>query len=148
MSANWLLNLSRPTDVPWPAAILDIARETESRNPALGLTGMLLYSRTFYLRYLEGPARAVESVAAHLAEDRRHETVWTVTGTAPASRLSGLTMGYFDADRETSAALTGALWRRHQGWRRDDAEALIAMLVEIAREKYPSALSGEPPGSA
>jgi len=132
---------SRPTAAPWPATVLDIARTCEANNPGLKISGFLLFSNDSYLQFLEGTAKALDQLWAKIAADRRHKIVWLRQGEAAELRLAGLAMGYFDCDRERSPAQTGQLWRTRREWQESDAEALIDLLVTIASEKYPAAIS-------
>ncbi|MCX7644199.1 MAG: BLUF domain-containing protein [Rhodobacteraceae bacterium] len=142
MSVNWILYLSRPTTTPWPATVLDIARACERANPAAGLTGALLFSNELYLQYLEGTGPALEALWARLARDDRHEIVWRATGIGTGRRLGSLVMGYLDADREGAPLRDHPLWRARADWTPDQAEPLIALMVDLARDKYPSSLGG------
>lgn len=142
MSVNWIIYLSRPTTTPWPATVLDIARACERSNPESGLTGALLFSNELYLQYLEGTGPALGALWARLERDGRHEIVWQASGIAPDRRLGALVMGYFDADREGVPLRDHPLWKARQDWSPDQAEALIAMMVGLARDKYPSSLGG------
>ncbi len=139
---HWIVYRSLPAGLPWPATILDIAREAERHNAAAGISGLLLYSGYAYLHYLEGPEAAVTALWDRIAADRRHIVAWTVRGTASARRMPGLPFGLFDADREAAAAKEGPLWRTSHDWPDADAAALVGMLAAIAREKYPRTLGG------
>lgn len=122
--------------------MLDIVRATERHNAASGATGMLVFSSGGYLQYFEGPAAAHDATWARISADPRHRLLWLVTGEAEAPRFAGLPLGYFDADRETSRVQDTPLWAERRDWNDDQAEVLIALLHEIAREKYPAALAG------
>lgn len=146
MSVNWVLYLSRPSTVPWPATVLDIARICERNNPAAGITGALLFTNELYLQYLEGDGAALDALWDRLEQDQRHQVVWKTSGTTPQRRLGTLAMGYFDGDREgdrDGAPLRDqAIWRERQSWGPDRSEALIALLVSLARHKYPTSFRG------
>lgn len=146
---RWILFRSLATVAPWPSTMLDIVRATEHNNSASGTTGMLVFSNTGYLQLLEAPAAALDATWARIAADTRHRVSWQVRGESQARRFPGLPLGYFDADREHAAAQGDPLWAERRDWRAGQAEALIAMLQSIAREKYPAALSGRdtPPAS-
>lgn len=131
---------SRPTVAPWPVTMLDLARVIERNNTAAGATGMLLFSNSTYLQYLEAEPAALEEIWERIRADDRHELVWWVTGETEGPRLPGLPLGYFDAEREHSRFDHTPIWRDRNDWRPEQAEALTEMLVELAREKYPAAL--------
>jgi hypothetical protein len=142
MSVNWLLYLSLPRDVPWPSTVLDIARVCERDNPAAGITGALLFSNELYLQYLEGPGAALESLWSRLAADSRHQVSWRTGGTNSARRLGSLAMGYLDGDREGAPLRDQPLWRARDRWTAEDGESLIALLISLARLKYPTSFEG------
>jgi hypothetical protein len=139
---SWLLCRSRPLSAPWPATILDIARQSEARNPSAGLTGFLVFSDLFYLHFLEGPADAIAAAFKRVSDDPRHEIDWSIGGEAPRRRLPGLAIGYFDSDREQTATSEREFWRDGTGWTPASADKLIDGIVALAREKYPRSLSG------
>jgi hypothetical protein len=142
MSVNWLLYLSRPRDVPWPSTVLDIARVCERDNPAAGITGALLFSNELYLQYLEGTRAALDALWERLARDSRHQIAWNTTGVVAARRLGSLAMGYLDGDREGAPLRDQPLWRARDRWTAEDGEALIALLISLARLKYPTSFEG------
>lgn len=133
-----MLYLSRPVTVPWPATVLEIVRACERANPEAGITGALLFSNELYLQFVEGSGTAIESLWSRLARDDRHEIIWKTGGTARRRRLGSLVMGYFDADREGALLRDNRLWKERQDWSPGHAVALTDLLVELARDKYPS----------
>jgi len=139
---HWIFFRSRPTVAPWPATILDLARVIERNNAAAGATGMLLFSSTTYLQYLEARAGEIEAIWTRIAADDRHKLVWSLPGETGTRRFPGLPLGYFDAEREHSRVQTLPIWHDRHDWHPEQAEALTGMLETIAREKYPAALSG------
>lgn len=142
---HWILFRSRPTVSPWPATILDLARVIERNNSAAGATGMMLFSNADYLHYLEAESEALEPIWARIRADERHKLVWSLTGETESQHFPGLPMGYFDAEREHSRVQAAPIWHDRHDWQPDQAEALIEMLVAMAREKYPLAMNGGAP---
>ena len=52
--------------------ILDCAKRN---NPALNVTGALLYSGGYFCQLLEGPKQALEDLFEKICRDDRHETI-------------------------------------------------------------------------
>lgn len=50
----------------------NILREARDRNREIGLTGLLCYDLRYFLQWLEGPRRAVNSLYAAILKDPRH----------------------------------------------------------------------------
>lgn len=142
---RWILFRSSATVAPWPATMLDIVRVTERNNSAAGATGMLLFMASEYLQYVEAAPDQLDPMWARIAADTRHRILWKVEGSMARRRFPGLPLGYFDAEREHAAAQRTPIWDSRRAWRADQADALIAMLESIAREKYPAALGGGAP---
>lgn len=44
-------------------------------NPALGITGLLVFGRELFFQWLEGPPPAVQGLMQRLAEDPRHHSL-------------------------------------------------------------------------
>ena len=131
-----LVYVSQPLATPY-GVILDIARASERRNTAFGLSGMLHYDPTAYAQYVEGPADGLAEVWRSIAADRRHAVVWHRLESAESRRIStGLPMGYTNGDRlrrHLRAKGPGALWTP------DQSEALTDALVDIGHAIYPVA---------
>lgn len=140
MQVHSLIYRSRPTIIPWPGPILDIARASERFNADSGLGGMLLFSNERYVQYIEGPEAPLRELWDRIRRDERHEIEWLREGTIPRRRLGTLPMGYFDADREAAQVQGHPVWRDRHDWRPEQAEALTTLLVEIAASKYPLAV--------
>ncbi len=136
---NCLIYRSKQVTPHWPVVILDIVRASERRNLALGVSGMLLFGRGGYIQYLEGPARATETVWRLIAADPRHDVIWHRWMPLTDLQLSPLPLGYFDFDRETDQRLPvpAALWATTS----DQGPDLGQMLVDVARDKYPALLN-------
>jgi hypothetical protein len=65
----YVSNTSRDTPQPVLDDILAVARRN---NPALGVTGMLLYVDGGFLQVLEGAGEVLEKLYAKIAADKRH----------------------------------------------------------------------------
>jgi len=57
------------------AAVLTILDASRRRNPAIGVTGALLFSQDCFAQSLEGPMPAVEALFEHIQMDARHDRV-------------------------------------------------------------------------
>ena len=57
------------------AAVLTILDVSRRRNPAIGVTGALLFSQDCFAQSLEGPMVAVEALFEHIQLDERHDQV-------------------------------------------------------------------------
>ena len=51
-----------------------ICEDAFERNRADGVTGLLVYSHTMFLQFLEGPKAAVTNCYARIARDPRHDS--------------------------------------------------------------------------
>jgi hypothetical protein len=91
-----LLYVSRATPARHPSqeidAILSVAR---SRNAALGVTGMLIFTQDNFAQLLEGPGHALDRLMKSIERDPRHTAVRTLLTQEIASRtFEGWNMGY------------------------------------------------------
>ena len=57
------------------AAVLAILAASRRRNPAMGVTGALLFSGDCFAQSLEGPMAAVEALFEQIQMDERHDEV-------------------------------------------------------------------------
>ncbi len=79
--------------------LLDILRASRRNNPAVGVTGALLYAEGNFMQVLEGPAEAVESVYLRVRRDDRHRGVLTLIDAAVAERaFPDWSMGFVHGD--------------------------------------------------
>ena len=80
-------------------ALLDILRASRRNNPAVGVTGALLYADGNFMQVLEGPAEAVEGVYRRVQRDDRHRGVLTLIDTTAAERsFPDWSMGFVHGD--------------------------------------------------
>lgn len=87
------------------AALLDKAR---NKNAALGITGMLLHVDGCFFQVLEGPADAVDALAAQIAADPRHTRMTTIIREPIARRDFGeWTMGFSQTDAVSLGTVEG-----------------------------------------
>jgi hypothetical protein len=57
------------------AAVDRILVTARCANPALGITGLLVYGRELFFQWLEGPPPAVQGLMQRLAADPRHHSL-------------------------------------------------------------------------
>lgn len=57
------------------AEIEKILQSCQKNNASLDITGLLLYSETKFIQYLEGDAKQILDLYDHIKGDRRHEQV-------------------------------------------------------------------------
>ena len=62
------------------AAVARIIASARRRNPALGITGLLVFGSGIFFQWLEGPRSQVEQLMALLRTDPRHDDVVTLIG--------------------------------------------------------------------
>ena len=93
-------------------ALLDILRASRRNNPAVGVTGALLYADGNFMQVLEGPAEAVNGVYRRVQRDDRHRGVLTlIDTTVPERSFPDWSMGFVhgddlsDEDREATRSL-------------------------------------------
>lgn len=86
-------------------ALLDHVR---TKNEALGLTGMLLYSDGSFVQTLEGPQDVVEDAFGRIAADRRHRDVFVALREDIEQRaFPDWSMGFREVSKEESESLPG-----------------------------------------
>ncbi len=69
--------------------VKSIMSESEKRNEACGVTGVLLASRTHFLQTLEGKFEDVNAVFRRIARDDRHEELNLIGFSVVDARLFG-----------------------------------------------------------
>ena len=66
--------LSRETDPFSARGLVDLLEHCKKSNPALGVTGMLMYANGTFLQTLEGEAETIETLLAKIEGDKRHHS--------------------------------------------------------------------------
>jgi hypothetical protein len=95
-----LVYVSTATALPARRVIDDILTVARRNNPALDLTGMLLWKEMRFAQYLEGPPAALDRMWATLNADPRHEDVRLLSRRPVEARLfSDWSMGSRRLDR-------------------------------------------------
>lgn len=78
--------ISAPSGVCSPERLQAILRASVRNNTPVGVTGMLLSFRGYFVQVLEGPAPAVELTFGRVAKDMRHGAVTVLSDEADAAR--------------------------------------------------------------
>jgi hypothetical protein len=69
--------------------IASIRSTAQSRNPELGLTGVLIFSGRHFAQFLEGPDAGLERMKASIFRDQRHRGVLTLQSQSTERRRYG-----------------------------------------------------------
>lgn len=87
-----------------------IAASAAENNAKASISGLLLYTPTYFVQVLEGERDAVEATFARITKDSRHEEVVTLAKTEVAERQFGdWGMRAVTPSRELNAAVIGQL---------------------------------------
>ncbi|MBA3580976.1 MAG: BLUF domain-containing protein [Gammaproteobacteria bacterium] len=90
-----LIYTSRVTNNIEATVIKDILRVSEQNNMIDNVSGVLLFSSSYFLQLLEGPRRAVNRAYARILVDKRHEDACMIRYEPIVSRQFGQwRMGY------------------------------------------------------
>lgn len=74
-----LLYLSSAIEEMSEAELLELLRQSEENNKALGVTGLLLYRDGNFLQVLEGNAEVVHELYQKICDDPRHRGIMKIT---------------------------------------------------------------------
>ena len=86
----------------------------QSRNPVLGLTGVLIFSGRHFAQFLEGPDAGLELMKASILRDRRHTSVSTLQSeSAEARRYGRWALAYSGGATAIDKILSDALRERY-----------------------------------
>lgn len=69
------------------ADVFKIVEDSSRRNPARDITGFLIFDRTRFLQYVEGPQAALDELLETLGKDRRHHSVRVLHRSQSEQRL-------------------------------------------------------------
>jgi hypothetical protein len=95
--------LSRETDSFSARGLVELLEHCKNNNPALGVTGMLMYANGTFLQTLEGEAETVEILLAKIERDKRHHGFQVIKRESIDERIyKNWSMGF---ERLTEAAL-------------------------------------------
>ncbi len=89
--------------------VKEITNKSESSNSSVGLTGVLLASRTHFLQVIEGNFEDVNSVFRRICRDTRHDDLSLISFNVVDARLFAAWgmrgIGVFDLNNKLEAAL-------------------------------------------
>lgn len=95
-----LLYASRATTAGSPRMIDSILQESQARNPALGITGVLCHAGDVFMQVLEGGRAPVNDLYNAIVRDPRHRQVMLLHYREVSERAFGnWTMGQVRLDR-------------------------------------------------
>eukprot|EP00667_Euglena_gracilis_P002001 EG_transcript_2001 len=102
-----IVYLSRmPEDHPMSSSeITDLGMKAAQANARINVTGFLLYTKPFFLQYLEGSPAQVKDLFAHIRTDPRHTNVTVIASRVipnGARNFASWNMKTADLDSETS----------------------------------------------
>lgn len=135
MTLSSLLYVSRSTIAPADAAVTvgAIVAVATARNPALGLTGALLFTGMHFAQVLEGPAASIDTLMESLRADSRHDSLLVVDRSiVPARRFDSWSMAYFGPSQFVSRHVTRLLSDPSLSEQRRGAEWLTELMSEFA----------------
>lgn len=69
------------------ADVFKIVEDSSRRNPVRDITGFLIFDRTRFLQYVEGPQVALDELLETLATDKRHHSVRVLHRSQAEQRL-------------------------------------------------------------
>jgi FAD-dependent sensor of blue light len=94
---------------------LTSSRPAQTRNPELGLTGVLIFSGCHLAQFLEGPGAGLEIMKASILRDFRHTSVLTLQFLSTERRRYGRwALAYSGRATVIDGVLSNAL-RRQEG---------------------------------
>ncbi len=88
--------------------LIDLLQQARDKNRRLGVTGLLVYRRGWFMQVLEGEKSAVRDLFATIAEDDRHRGVTVMAeGDYPKRQFPDWSMGFRDLDDPQVRAMDG-----------------------------------------
>jgi hypothetical protein len=73
----------------------ELLRQARQGNEQRGITGALVYGNGQFMQIMEGEQAALETLYAHLGQDRRHKSLFKLADRAiPARRFAEWSMGF------------------------------------------------------
>jgi hypothetical protein len=95
-----LLYASRASDTVTAQTIDSILHQSQARNPALGITGVLCHAGDVFMQVLEGGRTPVNELYNAIVRDPRHQKVMLLHYREVAERrFASWTMGHVRLDR-------------------------------------------------
>ncbi len=95
------------------AELASILESSARRNPALGITGVLIYERGRWIQLLEGPASSVDALLDSIEIDVRHGMFQILWRTPAGTRMfENWSMAFMDAGAVPLPADAASPWER------------------------------------
>ena len=119
--------------------VSEIVAHAHERNPAICVTGALLFTGTHFAQVLEGKTHVVEDLIAKMRQDPRHFDLQVVNRSPlPARRFANWSMAYFGPSQFVSRHVTRLLNNPSPVEHRRAAEWLEDLIGEFARDFGPA----------
>jgi hypothetical protein len=115
------------------AEVVKIVEAATVRNAALGVTGALVSTGTYFAQLLEGTQGAVEELMASIEEDSRHMRVKTIRTVQEERRFGGWSMVYTGQAGFVDRHIAPFFSNLPQGDVTHLALRLISMMEDFAR---------------
>lgn len=111
-----------------------ILASAHAANPAVGITGALIFTGTHFAQVLEGEKTSIDKTMATIAADPRHEQVNVVSREALAERrFPGWSMAYRGPSQFVSRHVTRLMHETSPSEKRRAADWLTELLEEFSR---------------
>lgn len=139
MALSSLLYISRSTMSADDAkqGVDRIVATAVARNPALGLTGALLFTGSHFAQVLEGDATSIDLLMDAVRRDPRHDEILIVERVPLARRhFADWSMAYFGPSQFVSGHVTRLLNDRSPAEHRRGADWLRELLCAFAADRH------------
>lgn len=101
-----LLYASRACEALTPAVLDAILQRSRTKNPSIGVTGILCHSNEIFMQLLEGGRSQVNELYNQIARDPRHREVMLLSyAEVSERRFAGWTMGQVNLAKINPAIL-------------------------------------------
>jgi len=135
MALTSLLYISRSMIAPSDASdvVAKIVATAHACNPAMGLTGALLFTGTYFAQVLEGESAAIDMLMEKVRHDPRHDQLLVVDRSPLDQRhFSDWSMAYFGPSQFVARHVTRLLNDPSPAETRRGAEWLKELLNEFS----------------
>ena len=106
----------------------------ETRNPAFGITGALLFTGEYFAQVIEGDRVSIDGLIKAITDDPRHDQIMIVArGPIAERRFPDWSMAYFGPSQFVSRHVTRLLNDPPLAEQRRAAQWLSDLLAEFAR---------------
>ncbi|MDP3551949.1 MAG: BLUF domain-containing protein [Novosphingobium sp.] len=118
-----------------PVVVKSIAAKALKHNPAVGLTGALLFTGTHFAQILEGARTAIDQLMEQVIQDPRHDHLVIVDkGPLKVRQFADWSMAYFGPSLFVSRHVTRLLNNPSPQERRRAAEWLTELMRQFSNK--------------